>query len=137
MRILLMTLMLWLVVGAGLLPAAAFADESLQTALALDVDQARQVGEMQARHRKQFAAGRQAYNAESRALRRARLANDAAEIARLESLTESMRADLTAMRAGHDAEIRRVLRPDQSGLFDAHIVKRQQMRGSSRDEWIF
>ena len=137
MRILMMTLMVCLALAAGLRPIAAYADEPLKTALALDVDQARQVAEMQARHRKQFAVGRQAFNTESRALRRARLANDAAEIARLESLTESMRAELTAMRADHDAEIRGVLRPDQSGLFDAHIARRQQMRGSSRDEWIF
>jgi hypothetical protein len=115
----------------------AHADAPLATALGLDMAQARQVDEMQARHRKAFAAKRQDFNRESRALRRAKLANDAGEVARLEQLTEAMRAELTGMREDHDAEIRRVLRPDQSSRFDAYIAERRQMRGSSRDEWIF
>jgi hypothetical protein len=130
-------LMLLLLTTICLIPPSAQADAPLRSALALDVAQARQVDALEARHRKEFASGRQDFNRESRALRRARIANDAAEIARLEAVTESMRANLTAMRAAHDAEIRALLRPDQSARFDAYIAERQQMRGSSRDEWIF
>lgn len=115
----------------------ALADAPLATALALDVNQAREVAALEAAHRKTFAAGRGEFNRESRALRRARLAYDAAETARLEQVVEAMRADLTRMRQAHDDDIRRLLRPDQSQRFDAHIAQRQQMRGSSRDEWIF
>ena len=121
----------------ALATSSALADAPLVSALGLDATQARQVDTLQASHRKAFAAKRQAFNRESRALRRARIAHDAAETARLESSIEAMRADLTRMREAHDADIRRLLRPDQSGRFDAYLVERRQMRGSSRDEWIF
>jgi hypothetical protein len=130
-------LMLLLLTTIGLMPFSAQADAPLGPALGLDVAQARQVDALQARHRKEFASGRQDFNRESRALRRARLANDAGEIARLEALTEAMRTELTALRAAHDDEIRALLRADQSVRFDAYIAERRQMRGSSRDEWIF
>lgn len=113
------------------------ADAPLASTLGLDMDQARQVDQIQARQRKEFASRRQDYNRESRALRRARIANDAAETARLTALTDAMRADLTRLRAQHDDEIRALLRPEQARRFDAWIAERQQMRGSSRDEWIF
>jgi Spy/CpxP family protein refolding chaperone len=120
------------------LPAMqAHADAPLASTLGLDMAQARQVDQIQARQRKEFASLRQDYNRESRALRRAKLANDVAETARLTRLTDTMRADLTRLRAQYDDEIRAVLRPDQSRRFDAWIAERQQMRGSSRDEWIF
>ena len=48
-----------------------------------------------------------------------------------------MRAELTRLRADHDDEIRAMLRPEQSARFDAWLAERRQMRGSSRDEWIF
>ncbi len=115
----------------------ARADAPLASALALDTSQARDVDALQASHRKAFAARRQAFNRESRALRRARIANDAGATARIESTVEAMRADLTRMRDEHDADIRRLLRPDQARRFDAWLDERRQMRGSSRDEWIF
>lgn len=136
MRIL-MFVLLTAAFGGLLAPGAARADAPLKTALDLDVPQAREVDAMQARHRQQIASRRQDYNRESRALRRARLANDAGEIARLEALTDAMRAEITALRAAHDDEIRAVLRPDQSRRYDAWLAERAQMRGSSRDEWIF
>jgi hypothetical protein len=113
------------------------ADAPLATALGLDVAQARQVDRLEADHRKAFAAGRQAFNREARALRRARIANDAAEIARLEPQVEAMRQDLGRMRDAHDAAIRGLLRPEQSLRFDAYLAERRQMRGSSRDETVF
>jgi hypothetical protein len=130
-------LMLMLLTTTCLIPLPAHADAPLASALGLDVAQARQVDVLEARHRKDFASLRQEFNRESRALRRARIAHDAAETARLEAVTGTMRQALTRMRAEHDAAIRAILRPDQSLRFDAHIAEREQMRGSSRDEWIF
>ena len=79
----------------ALTTSSALADAPLVSALGLDATQARQVDTLQASHRKAFAAKRQAFNRESRALRRARIAHDATETARLESSIEAMRADLT------------------------------------------
>lgn len=129
--------MLFFILALCLPATQAHADVPLASALGLDMAQAREVDTIQARQRKEFASKRQVYNRQSRALRRATLANDVAETARLTQLTDSMRVELSDLRTQHDAEIRAVLRPDQSRKFDAWIVQRQQMRGSSRDEWIF
>jgi hypothetical protein len=137
MHRLLLQLALAFVAVLSLSLSPALADAPLASALGLDVEQARQVDVLQAGHRKAFAAARQDFNRESRALRRARIAHDAAETARLEQRVEAMRVEITLMRQAHDDEIRKLLRPDQSQRFDAHLDERRQMRGSSRDEWIF
>jgi hypothetical protein len=119
------------------LGAAAWADAPLDARLGLSHDQARQVNAIQAEHRRAFASKRQAFNRESRALRRAHLDHDSGEIARLEALTDAMRTELTAMRAAEDEAIRRLLTPQQSIAFEDYIAERRQMRGSSRDEREF
>ncbi|MBK8068403.1 MAG: hypothetical protein IPK27_12480 [Rhodanobacteraceae bacterium] len=56
---------------------------------------------IEASYRNDFAALRQGYNRESRALRRVRLAGDSSEIQRLTAVTADMREQLKAMRETH------------------------------------
>ncbi len=60
------------------------ADQPLQSALNLDIEQARQVDAIQAKYRQPFAAKRQERNQELRKLRRARIANDSKQMAEQE-----------------------------------------------------
>lgn len=113
------------------------ADQPLASALGLSTEQARKVNDVEARYRKQFAAQRQEFNRESRALRRARLAYDSAEMARLEQVTETMRQGLVGLRQRWDDDIRAELTGDQLSAFEAHIELRRQMAGSSRDARLF
>ncbi len=111
-----------------------FADQPLKSALDLSMDQARQVTEIQAVYRKQFAAKRQERNTELRKLRRARLANDSAQTAALEKVTESLLNDLRGIRAAEDAAIEKLLTPEQRRKFEAYRKLRKEMVGSSRDD---
>ena len=113
------------------------ADQPLASALGLSTEQARKVNVVEARYRKQFASQRQGFNRDSRALRRARLANDGAETVRLEQVTEQQRQGLIDLRQQWDDEIRRQLSGQQLSAFDAHIERRRRMAGSSRDERLF
>ncbi|MEZ5398508.1 MAG: Spy/CpxP family protein refolding chaperone [Bryobacteraceae bacterium] len=124
------------IVIAGLLAlgGAALADAPLETALGLNMEQARQVKEIQARYRKQFAVKRGERNTDMRRLRRARFAKDGKAVAELEKLTEAQRLELVRIRASEDAEIRRLLNPEQNKKFDDYIKLRREMVGSSRDE---
>ena len=117
--------------------AAGHADAALKSRLQLDMDQARRVDQIQAEHRKSFAARRGDFNRESRALRRARLANDSAEITRLTATTEALRAELKQDRDSEDAKIAALLSAEQLVLFDDYRAERSQMAGSSRDERLF
>ncbi len=119
------------------LAAPAWADAPLDSRLALDADQARRLASIEASYRRDFAALRQEYNRESRALRRARLAGDSSEIQRLTAVTADMREQLKAMRETQDRQIAALLRPEQMALFDAYVQERRQMAGSSRDERLF
>ena len=114
-----------------------WADASLDTQLGLDAGQSRQLAAIEATYRRDFASVRQEYNRQSRALRRARIANDSDEIARLGSVTESLGAQLAEMREAQDRRIVSLLRVDQQAKFDAYRKERQQMLGSSRDERLF
>ncbi len=116
---------------------ASLADASLTTRLGLDIDQSRQLADIEADYRREFASLRQVYNRESRALRRARLANDSAEVARLTTVTEGLRQQLIALRKAQDARIAALLRPEQEARFAAYVEERRQMDGSSRDERLF
>ena len=111
-----------------------WADASLDTRLGLDAGQSRQLAAIEATYRRDFASLRQEYNRQSRALRRARIANDSDEIARLGSVTESLGTQLAVMREDQDRRIAGLLRVDQQSKFAAYRKERQQMLGSSRDE---
>ncbi len=123
--------------GATLSPSPANADAALASRLVLDTAQARQLSTIEADYRRDFASLRQVHNREARALRRARLAHDAAEIARLEEVTGNLRGQLFALREAQDQRIVALLRADQRPAFDAYVVERRQMLGSSRDERLF
>jgi seryl-tRNA synthetase len=116
-------------------PAAA--DAALSTRLDLDVGQSRELATIESSYRREFAAVRQEHNRQARALRRAKLANDAAETARLEAEVEGLRSQLAALREAQDERIVALLRDDQKPRFDAYVAERRQMAGSSRDERLF
>ncbi len=113
--------------GAGL------ADAPLKTVLELDVEQARQVAEIQGDSRRQYAATRGRHNTEARKLRRAKIANDSEQIAVQEGITAELKAEMRQIKDNEDAAIRKVLTPEQNQKFDAFIEKRSAMAGSSRD----
>lgn len=113
------------------------ADQSLKSALSLDVEQARQVDAIQAKYRVPFAAKRQVQNQELRKLRRARIANDSKQMAEQEQVTNRLHEELRQIRVNEDEEIRRVLRPAQLQKFEEYRKLRKEMIGSSRDDKDF
>lgn len=117
--------------------APAHADPTLAASLRLTSAQAQRTDEIEARYRREMASLRQAFNRESRAMRRARLAHEEAEATRLEGVAEALRQRMIALREDTDEEIRAVLGPAQQPLFDAHLEQRRRMHGSSRDERMF
>lgn len=126
---------LLLVVGAlFLFGGPAHADASLKSSLGLSMDQARQVDEIQKKYRRPFNAKRQELNKEMRALRRARIANDSGELARLERVTDKLREELRQIRLKENEEIRAVLNAEQREKFEKVLQQRKDAIGSSRDE---
>ena len=111
----------------------AHADAPLKSKLDLSTEQAGAVADIQADYRRTFAKKRQAFNRESRALRRARTANDPAAIAKQESVVAALKAEMTAIRIAENNSIRAQLTPDQQLKFDEVIAERAAMVGSSRD----
>ena len=122
---------------ALILSTASHADAPLKSSLGLDVDQARQVQEIQKEFRAKFRSKRQVYNRESRKLRRARSENDSAVIAQQEKITAGLREELRQIRNAENQAIRGVLTPAQSEKFAAVIAQRRASVGSSRDADIF
>lgn len=122
-----------LVLGLACFGGAALADAPLKTVLKLDVNQAKVVDDIQGEFRRVYAAKRGEHNREARALRRAKTANDAEQIAKQELIVAKLRQELIQIKAEEDTAIRKVLTPEQNKLFDAHIEKRNAMAGSSRD----
>ncbi len=113
------------------------ADQPLQSALNLDIEQARQVDAIQAKYRQPFAAKRQERNQELRKLRRARIANDSKQMAEQERIANRLHEELKQIRVNEDEEIRRVLRPAQLQKFEEYRKLRKEMIGSSRDDKDF
>lgn len=116
---------------------ALLADAPLKEALGLSMDQAREVTAIQAKYQQPYAAKRGERNTQMRKLRRARIANDSAAVAREEPIARRLHDELMAIQAKEDAEIRRLLTPEQSRKFDAHLELRRNMAGSSRDDKEF
>lgn len=127
------TLLSLVLVGLTVFGGYGLADAPLKTALGLDVEQARQVDEIQGEYRRLYAAKRGEHNREARALRRARIANDSEQIATQEQVVAKLDAELREIKANEDAAIRELLTPEQDEKFDAYIEKRNAMVGSSRD----
>jgi Spy/CpxP family protein refolding chaperone len=130
MRVSLLSIVL---LGLTVFSGHAVADAPLKTALGLDIEQARQVDEIQSDYRRQYAAKRGDHNREDRVLRRARIANDSEKIATQEKVVEELKQDLREIKAREDEAIRKLLTPEQEEKFDAYIEKRNNMAGSSRD----
>lgn len=116
-----------------LLAPAAFADAPLKSALGLDMDQAKVVGDIQAKYRKSKRSVRGDLNREARKLRRARLANDSAAVAKQEPIVADLEEQMRQQILGEDDEIRKVLTPEQLEKFEVYIQERNDMVGSSRD----
>lgn len=124
-----------IVVSALLLwSSSGYADASLESALGLDINQARQVQDIQKKYRPQFSASRQELNREERKLRRARIERDSAQIAQQESIVEKHLAELKHIRMNENEEIRRVLTPEQRLKFEKVLQQRKETVGSSRDD---
>ena len=117
--------------------AVLLADARLQEALGLSVGQARQVQEIQQKHQRPYAAKREERNREMRKLRRVHIANDSAQIAGQEKIAKRLHEEMMAIQHAEDAEIRRLLTPEQSRKFDAYLEPRREMVGSSRDDKAF
>lgn len=113
-------------------PAAA--DQSLDTALGLSMDQAHKVTAIEKKHRLEFAAKRGDFNRESRVLRRARIGRDSAAISKHEPVVAALQEELRKIREAENEEIRAVLTLTQRTKFEAVLEQRKAMHGSSRDE---
>lgn len=122
-----------LTAGFVLATNAVFADAPLKSTLGLDVDQAAKVDVIQKNARDAVRPVREALNREERALRRAKIANDAAGIARQESLIAPLREELAAIFAKEADAIRALLTPEQKVRFEEYLKVRDEMVGSSRD----
>lgn len=116
---------------------ALLADAPLKEALGLTMDQAREVTALQAKYRQPYVAKRGEYTDQMRKLRRARIANDSAGVAREEPVARRLHGEMMAIQAKEDAEIRRLLTPEQNKKFDAYLELRRNMAGSSRDDKEF
>lgn len=120
------------VVGALLLAGgAAQADPTLKAKLSLSMEQAKQVDDIQKKHRKLFAAKRTEYNKQMRALRRANIASDSAGVTRQEKITADLREELRVLRKQENDEIRAVLTPEQREKFEQVLADN---RGAHRND---
>jgi Spy/CpxP family protein refolding chaperone len=116
-----------------LLTGLASADAPLHKTLDLNPAQTQQVKDIQQIYRKEFSAKRGELNRENRALRRARQANDSAQVAQLESKTSKLKAELQQVHSNENEAIRKVLNQDQLAQFEAVLADRKAKEGSSRD----
>ena len=113
------------------------ADAPLHKALGLNMDQARQVKQIEANYRKQMRPVRSDLKREERKLRRARSDFDSATVAQQEKIIARLAASFRQIRMNADDQIRRVLTPTQKQAFEGYIQQRQSMVGSSRDAKYF
>lgn len=119
---------------ASVLTIALWADASLKSALGLTMDQAKQVQEIEAKYQKPYAAKRGEYTTQMRKVRRARIANDRAALEAEEPVARRLHGEWRAIQAQEDAEIRRLLTPEQGKKFDEFLKLRREMVGSARDD---
>ncbi|MCB1878184.1 MAG: Spy/CpxP family protein refolding chaperone [Chromatiales bacterium] len=115
----------------------AQADAPLHKALGLSQQQAAEVKDIQARHRKEFAGVRGEFNRERRAFSRAKRDNDTDLMEAQQKKLDTLQQKMVDMKAAEDNEIRALLTPEQSQAFDAYIEKRNAMVGSSRDAKLY
>ncbi len=116
-----------------LVSANVFADAPLTKKLDLTPKQASEVAEIQKSARKVFAAKRQAYQRQNRALRRARAEHQSQRVSELEMIVARLGAQMRAIRDSENASIRKILSAEQNQRFDQVLRERREMVGSSRD----
>lgn len=112
----------------------ASADAPLASALGLTMDQAKAATEIHTRRFPAYQKKRGEYTQQMRKLRRARIANDSAGVEREDAIARRLHGEMMALMHEEDEEIRRLLTPEQSKKFDAHLKLRREMAGSSRDD---
>lgn len=112
----------------------AMADAPLKSALGLSMDQAKAATEIHTRRFPAFQKKRGEYTTQMRKLRRARIANDSAAVAREDAIARQLHSEMMALMHAEDDEIRKLLTPEQSRKFDDYLKLRREMVGSSRDD---
>ncbi len=121
----------------AVMAASLLADAPLKEALGLSMDQAKIVDGIKAKYRKPYIAKRHDLTNEERWMRAAKVKNNSQEVAERQKTVERLAAEFKAIQMEEDAEIRKVLTPEQSKKFDAYLKLRQEMKGSSRDARYF
>lgn len=119
--------------GLCLITSAAFADAPLKSTLDLDIDQAAKVAEIQKEARDAVRPVRGDLHREERALRRAKIDNDAEAIAKQEKAIEPLQEELAKIFAKEEEQIRALLTPEQTEKYEEYLKERDEMVGSSRD----
>jgi Spy/CpxP family protein refolding chaperone len=72
-----------------------------------------------------------------RKVRQARLSKDRPAVEAGLPVAECLHREMLGIQAQEDAEIRRLLTPEQGRKFDACLKQRREMIGSSRDDKEF
>lgn len=126
-------------IAAVLLLAACmmWGDAPLKTALDLSMDQARVVDEIEKKYQKPYVTKRHELNNHQRWMRAARIANDSKRVAEEEAIVRKSAEEFKQIQMDKDAEIRKVLNPEQNKKFDEYLKLRQTMHGSARDAKYF
>lgn len=113
------------------------ADAPLKGALGLSMDQAKQVQEIQAKYQRPYQLKRDERNRQMRKVRQARAANDRPALEAAEPIARRLHDEMLAIQHQEDADIRRLLTPEQSKKFDAWLHQRRTMVGAGRDDREF
>jgi len=111
----------------------SFADKPLKSALDLNIEQAAKVAAIQKEARNAIRKPRGDLHREQRALRRAKTANDSAEIAKIEKEIPPLEDKMRQIFNDEEKKIRAVLTPEQTKKYEQWLKERDAMVGSSRD----
>ena len=116
-----------------LFSGSAYADKPLKSALDLNIEQAKQVAAIQQEARNAIRKPRGELHRKQRELRRAKVANDSAAIARLEQEILPLQEEMRQIHAQEEQQIRALLTPEQTAKYEQWLKERDAMVGSSRD----
>lgn len=116
-----------------LFSSSGYADAPLHKSLGLDIEQAKQVKDIQAKYRSQIRPVRSELHREQRKLRRAKKDFDSATIVQQEKIIPTLQAKFKQIQESENTEIRALLTPEQSVKFDTVLDQRKEAIGSSRD----
>jgi len=111
----------------------AHADRPLKSALDLNTEQAAKVAAIQSQARNAMRKPRGELHRKQRELRRAKVANDSAAIARLEKEIPPLQEKMKQVHDEEESKIRSLLTPEQAQKYDQWLKERDAMAGSSRD----